>query len=315
MGRDPLDLVNYGETEIILSADELLRHNADIAKLAELVPMNFTSIPSMDISYSHWKRLTHLCDDAVAQNSDLTGIVILHGTSTLEETAYFLHLALKVDVPVVIVGSQRPVNALSSDAGLNLANGIRTAVARETRGLGVVVLLNDEIHSAREVTKSSTYRLQTFHSPDFGLLGHADPDAVAFYRRPVRRHAPYTEFDIRGVAALPRVDIAYAYTGSDGAAVRAFVNAGAEGLVSAGFAPGFNTPEDEAALLEATERGVVVVQSTRGGSGRVVDSIRLRRNGFVVADNLTPQKARILLALALTVTCNREEIERIFREY
>ena len=138
---------------------------------------------------------------------------------------------------------------------MNLVNAIRVAASPEARGMGVLVVLNDEIHAAREVTKTSTLRLQTFRTPDFGVLGHADGDAVAFYRRPLRRAAPDTEFDIRGLEALPRVDIAYAYAGGDGTAVRAFVAAGARGIVSAGFAPGFSPPGDFAALQAAVGAG------------------------------------------------------------
>ena len=181
--------------------------------------------------------------------------------------------------------------------------------------MGVLAVLNDEIHAAREVTKTSTLRLQTFRTPDFGVLGHADGDAVAFYRRPLRRGAPDTAFDIRGLEALPRVDIAYAYAGGDGAAVRAFVAAGAQGIVSAGFAPGFSPPGDFTALKEAVAEGVVVVQGTRAGSGRTFRNTRLREAGILIADNLNPQKARILLALALTVTREAAAIEEMFRTY
>jgi L-asparaginase len=165
------------------------------------------------------------------------------------------------------------------------------------------------------VTKTSTYRMQTFRTPDFGALGHADADKISYYRRAERRTAPDTEFDIRALDALPRVDIAYAYTGSDGTAVRAFVAAGAKGIVSAGFAPGFPGTVDGAALEEAIAAGVVVVQSTRAGSGRTFRGARFRANGTLIADNLNPQKARILLALALTVTSEPGEIERIFATY
>ena len=181
--------------------------------------------------------------------------------------------------------------------------------------MGVMTLLNDEIQCAREVTKTSTYRMQTFRSPDFGCLGHADGDAVAFYRKPLRKHAPDTEFDIRTLDGLPRVDITYAYAGADGTASRAFIEAGAEGIVSAGFAPGFCGPGEEAALCDAVARGVVVVQSTRAGSGRTFLSTKLKDNGFLIADNLNPQKARILLSLALTVTKDHQEIARIFQTY
>ena len=256
-----------------------------------------------------------LCDALVAEHSDLAGIVIGHGTATLEETAYALSLTLKVSVPVVLVGSQRPASALSTDAGLNLVNAIRVAASPDARGLGVLVVLNDEIQAAREVTKTSTLRMQTFRTADFGVLGHADGDAVAFYRRPLRRCYPDTVFDIRALAALPRVDIALAYVGADGTAVRAFVEAGAKGIIAAGFAPGFSTPGDFEALKAAVAQGVVVMQCTRAGSGRTFRGKRLREAGFLITDNLTPQKARILLALALTVTDDPDEIARMFLTY
>jgi L-asparaginase len=158
-------------------------------------------------------------------------------------------------------------------------------------------------------------RMQTFRTPDFGVLGHADGDAVEFYRKPVRRHAPETEFDVSGLEELPRVDIAYSYAGGDGVAVRAFMAAGARGIIAAGFAPGFCTPAEVEALTEAAAQGIIVVQSTRAGSGRTFRGTRLRQAGFLIADNLNPQKARILLALALTRTGDAEEITRMFREY
>jgi L-asparaginase len=216
---------------------------------------------------------------------------------------------------VVLVGAQRPSSALSSDAGMNLVNAIRLAACPEARGMGVLVLLNDEIHAAREVTKTSTLRLQTFRTPDFGVLGHADGDAVVFYRQPMRRRAPDTEFDIAGIDALPRVDICYSYAGADGTAIRAFAAAGAAGIVSAGFAPGFCAPGEAEALKDAVAQGIVVVQSTRAGSGRTFQSTRLKSVGMLIADNLNPQKARILLSLALSKTRDPDEIMRIFRTY
>jgi L-asparaginase len=249
------------------------------------------------------------------EHPGLDGIVIGHGTATLEETAYFLNLTLKTSVPVVLVGAQRPSSALSSDAGMNLVNAIRVAASPEARGMGVLVVLNDEIHAAREVTKTSTLRLQTFRTPDFGVLGHADADAVVFYRQPVRCRAPDTEFDISALDALPRVDISYSYAGADGTAVRAFAAAGARGIVSAGFAPGFSAPGEAEALKAAVSQGIVVVQSTRAGSGRTFQSSRLKAGGLLIADNLNPQKARILLSLALTNGQDDEEIMRIFRTY
>jgi L-asparaginase len=315
VGKGPLDLLDYGANETMLHVDELIARFPEVHEVVEVLPIRFEAMPSPKVFFPEWKALVTRIATLVQEQDNLAGIVVTHGTASLEETAYFLNLTLHVDVPVVVVGSQRPATALSTDAGMNLVNAVRTAAAADSRGLGVLVLLNDEIHAAREVTKTSTYRLQTFRSPDFGVLGHADGDAIAYYRRPIRRRAPDTEFHIQALEALPRVDIVYAYTGADGTAVRAFLEAGAQGLVSAGFAPGFCGPGDLEALEEAVRRGVVVVQSTRAGSGRTFRSTRLTKSGFLIADNLNPQKARLLLALALTVTHDQAEIARIFAEY
>jgi L-asparaginase len=315
LGAGPFDLLDYGATGTKLEIGELIARFPELHEVADIIPIRYKAAVSMDLHFPDWKQIVLICDRVAAEHSDLAGIVVVHGTATLEETAYVLNLTAKVHVPIVVLGAQRPANAMSSDAGLNLANAIRVASAPEARGLGALVVLNDEIHAAREVTKTSTFRLHTFRSPDFGILGHADADTLAFYRRPSRRVAPDTEFDIRDVAALPRVDITYAYAGSDGTAVRAFVAAGAMGIVSAGFAPGSTTTDEYAALREAVAHGIVVVQSTRVGSGRTYRRARLREAGIHVADNLNPQKARILLALALTRSADAGEIERIFRTY
>ena len=266
LGRGPLDLQDYSAAGVMLHAEEILERWPETALVADVLPVRYRNIPSPDVGFPEWKALSALCSQLVNDHPDLAGIVIGHGTATLEETAYFLHLTVKVAVPVVVVGAQRPSSALSSDAGMNLVNALRVAASPDARGLGVLVLLNDEIHAAREVTKTSTLRLQTFRSPDFGVLGHADGDAIAFYRRPVRRGAPGTEFDIAGLDALPRVDISYSYAGGDGTAVRAFAAAGARGIVAAAFAPGFCTRDEIAALSKAARDGIVVVQSTRAGS-------------------------------------------------
>jgi L-asparaginase len=315
LGRGPLDLQDYGATGNVMHAEEILAKWPEVGLVANVIPVRYRNIPSPAIGFPEWKGLVTLCRQLEQENPGLAGIVIGHGTATLEETAYFLNLAVKVSIPVVLVGAQRPSSALSSDAGMNLVNAIRVAASPQARGIGVLVVLNDEIHAAREVTKTSTLRLQTFRTPDFGVLGHADGDAVEFYRRPVRRHAPDTEFDITGLDALPRVDISYSYAGGDGVATQAFVAAGARGIIAAGFAPGFCPPGEIEALTEAAARGVVVVQCTRAGSGRTFRGSKLRQAGFLIADNLNPQKARILLALALTVTNDPEEIMRMFRTY
>ena len=313
LGTTPLDLLDYGATGQIISAEAILARFPEVATVAEVAPISFRAVPSSRIYFDDWKALAALCLRLEAEDAGLAGIVIGHGTGSLEETAYFLSLTLKTRIPVVITGSQRPASALSSDAGLNLVNAIRTAAAPAARGMGVLVLLNDEIHAARDVTKTSTGRMQTFRTPDFGALGHADGDAIVFYRRPLRIAAPDTEFDIASLDALPRVDIAYGYTGSDGIALRAFTAAGAQGIIYAGFAPGMSTPEDFTAMEEAVAAGVVVMQCTRAGSGRVFQSQRLRKAGILTTDNLTPQKARLLLALGLTRGAG--EVARVFATY
>lgn len=315
LGRGPLDLQDYAAAGNMMQAEAILARWPETALVADVMAVRYRAIPSPAIGFAEWKELAALCRQIVADHPDVAGIVIGHGTATLEETAYFLGLTVKVPVPVVLVGSQRPSSALSSDAGMNLVNAIRVAASPDARGMGVLVVLNDEIHAAREVTKTSTLRMQTFRTPDFGVLGHADGDAVEFYRRPVRRHAPDTEFDVAAIDALPRVDISYSYAGGDGAAVRAFIAAGARGIIAGGFAPGFCPPGEIEALTEAARQGIVVVQSTRAGSGRTFRGTKLREAGFLIADNLNPQKARILLALALTVTSHPEAIMRMFRTY
>ena len=315
LGAHPLDVQDYDLIENRMDASELVAMYPDLGRVADVLPINYRAIDSTAIGFADWKELVRTCDKAIADHPGLSGIVIGHGTASLEETAYFLNLTLKVDVPVVVVGSQRPSSALGTDAGPNLVAAVRTAASDAARGMGVLVVLNEEIQAAREVTKTSTLRMQSFRTPDFGVLGHADADRVAFYRAPMRCRAPCTEFDVRRLDALPRVDIAYTYSGSDGTAVRAFTAAGARGVVSAGFAPNSPTPGDVEALSEALAAGVVVIQSTRSGSGRVFLSADMERRGFLSADNLNPQKARILLQLALTTTQDPEQIRAIFETH
>jgi L-asparaginase len=315
-GRHSLDFVEYPDLGRKLEIDELLGRFPELAAEADLAPVRFRAVASSAIGPAEWLELNELVHRIAARDPAPHGIVITHGTATLEETAYFLNLTLKVSIPVVLVGAQRPANGLSSDAGLNLLNAIRLAASPAAAGLGVLVLLNDEIQAARDVTKTSTYRLETFRTPDLGMLGYADADGrIAIYRSPVRRHAPDTVFDVRGMTSLPRVDIAYSYAGSDGTVIEALVQAGAQGVVCASLAPGLVTPGERDAQLRARGRGVLVVQSCRAGSGRVMLRESLARAGIVAADNLNPQKARILAMLTLTKTADPAKVQQCFEEY
>jgi L-asparaginase len=222
----------------------------------------------------------------------------------------------KVDIPIVLVGAQRPPNGLSTDAGINLINAIRVAASPAARKLGVLVVMNDEIHCARDVSKNSSYRLHAFRTADFGMLGNADPDgAVTIYRTPVRRHAPNTEFDTLHLQSLPRVDIVYSHAEADSLIIDSLVRLGTKGIVVAGLPPGRPTLAQRSALVAASEKGVLVVQSSRAGSGRVIVSTQDVKDGLVAADSLNPQKARVLSMLALTVTTDRHAIQQMFADY
>lgn len=297
VGRHSLDLAEYASTGKVYSLDELLALAPDVDKVADVVRKPFRQVHSTTIGPNDWPDLARHIEATLAEDPSIVGVVVTHGTATLEETAYYLNLVLKTEKTVVLVGAQRPPTGLSTDAFLNLVNGARVAAASEARGLGVLACLNDEIHAARDVTKTSTFRLQTFRTPDMGLLGHADPDRIAIYRKPVRRHAPNTAFGTE--AALPRVDIAISYAGSDGGQIRGLFANNPAGIVVGGFAPGLVTPGEREAIVEAIGAGISVVQATRALSGRVVDIPGYRPEGIVVSDNLSVQKARILLMVAL----------------
>ncbi|MCO6418211.1 asparaginase [Siccirubricoccus sp. KC 17139] len=316
VGADRLDLYEYGTSGRFMKVDELLATVPELSRIAEIVQVPYMNVASTAFGPTHWLAILKLIHQTAKADPTLAGIVVTHGTATLEETAYFLNLAVRVDVPVVICGAMRPSSALGADGGMNLLNAVRVAACPQSRGMGVLVMLNDEINAARDVAKVSNYRLNTFVSRDVGVLGSADGDMVEFYRKPLRRGAPDVEFAMDGLADLPRVDIIPAYAGADAVLVEAAVAAGAKGLVSAGLPSGSPSPAQLGALEAAVKRGVIVVQSSRSGSGRVIDTkVSLRKSGFLGGDSLTPVKARILLMLALTRTSDPEEIRRMFKEY
>jgi L-asparaginase len=314
LGASSLDVLDYPDFGQKLTCEALLDRFPETRLVAEPLPVTFRQVGSTDIGPEDWLEIRALIHRLAHEEPAIAGFVIPHGTATLEETAFFLNLTLACAQPVVLVGAQRPASALGTDAGMNLVNALRVAGSPEARGKGVLVVLNDEIHAARDVVKTSTYRLQTFRSTDFGALGHADGDGVHFYRAPLRAHMPDTQFARLDLTALPRVEIIYSYAGADGALVDAAVAAGARGLVSAGFAPGSPTPEQRAAFERAAKSGIVVVQCSRA-TGRVAPRRRLRESGIVAGLDFSPQKARILLMLALSMTTDLGEIQEAYRFY
>ena len=316
VGVDRLDLAWYIEAGKRLGEGELLERLPELDQVARVEEVPFRRIPSQAMTFKDWADLIQLIHDTF-ESDRADGVVITHGTNTLEETAYYLHLTLKTDKPVVIVGSMRPSSGLSADGYLNILNAVRVAGDPQSRGKGVLVVLNDTIHSARDVTKTATYRLETFQGRDLGPLGYADADGrVLYYHRPVRPHTTQTEFNLDDLPEeLPRVDIVVSYIGADGSAIDAAVAAGAKAIISAGTGAGRPTPGEDEAIDRAREKGVLICQSTRVGSGRTVQSPKAKERGDIGADNLVPWKARLLLTLGLTKTSDPQELQRLFDTY
>ena len=315
LGASSLDVLDYPDFGQKLGCEALLERFPETRLVADPIATTFRQVGSTEIGPNEWVELRALIHRISRDDPWVAGFVIPHGTATLEETAFFLNLSLAVAQPVVLVGAQRPASALGSDAGMNLVNALRVAGSPEARGKGVLAVLNDEIHAARDVVKTSTYRLQTFRSLDYGTLGHVDGDGVHFYRSPSRPHMPDTQFAALDFGPLPRVDIVYSYAGADGALVDAAVAAGARGIVSAEFAPGSPTPQQRTAFERAAKSGVVIVQCSRAASGRVAPRRRLRESGIVAGEDLSPQKARILLMLMLITTSDIGAIQSSFQTY
>jgi len=315
VGDHRLDFVDYPHSGRKLTIEQLLARIPEAGDLADIRSEQILNVGSNDVMPRHWLALARRIGE-LWRDPQSDGVVVTHGTATLEETAYFLSLTCRDERPVVVTGAQRPPTALSTDTDINLLDAIRVAAAPGSRGKGALVVLNNEIQAAREVTKTNSFRLETFRSNEIGFLGYADADGkVVYYRSPTRRCGAGSEFDVAGLDALPRVDITLAYAGVDGVVVQALVAAGAAGIVSAGLGNGGSAPEHMAALRAAREAGIPVVIATQAGNGRVAAMRRFVADGLIVADNLSPRKARILLMLALTRTRDPAEIQRMMNEY
>lgn len=299
-----------------LTADELIKSIPAVNLVARVESEQFANASSASLSLDQWLALARRIDQLCREDDELSAVVVTSGTDTLEELAYFLHLTVRTDKPVVVVGSMRKPGTPGYEGDANLLAGFRVAADPASRGRGVLVVLNDEINSARDVTKTDALRLHTFRAGSYGILGVVDPDRVVFYRSPERRHTRRSEFDITAVRALPRVDIALVYQGAPGSIIRAMVDQGARGVVVASAGAGALSGTQEEAVDYALERHAVVVISTRAGSGRIAGRPQPEgKAGPVQAEDLAPLKARILLMLALTRTNNLVEIQRMFADY
>ena len=315
VGPDRMDFILYPELGEHITIEQSLDRIPEANDIASISAEDLVSVGSTAIGPEEWLRLAKrinqlLLDDGTA------GVVVTHGTATLEETAYFLHLTVKSSKPVVVTGAMRPPTALGTDADLNLLDAIRVAASPVAGGMGVLTILNNEIQCARDVVKTNTFRVETFKPNELGFLGYADSDGeVVMYRAPLRMHTTATEFDVANKDSLPRVDIVYCHAGSDELLIDAVRSNKSDGLVLAGFGGGSFPPKAISAAAEAVKEGIPVVLASRSIAGRVVMTPRKVEQGFIVSDNLQPQKARILLMLGLTVTTNRDEIQRMFAEY
>lgn len=311
-----MDYVNYGYENRRLAIEQLLERVPEIHEMADIKAEQFTNVSSYDLTPAHWLSLAQRINAISGSDSEAAGVVITHGTATVEETAYFLNLTVKSERPVVLTGALRPPSALDTDADLNLLHAVRVAGAPQAASRGVLVVLNNQIHSARDVSKSNSYRVDAFRSGDLGCLGYADTDGeIVFYRTATRKHTVHTEFDVSSLSALPRVDIAYPYVGADGASVDAFVAAGAAGIVVAGLGSGNMPSAFQAAVVRAQAAGVRIAVGTQTGSGRVVRKLSFRERDWIAADDLSSKKARVLLMLGLTRTRAIDELQRQMLTY
>jgi L-asparaginase len=316
-GGSSTNLTEYKAGEIMGS--ELVAAVPEIRQYANVRVEQISNIGSTNMNTAIWLKLAARINEIFATDAKVAGVVITHGTNTLEETAYFLNLTVKHDRPVVLVGAQRPATAISADGPLNLLNAIRTAGAADARGKGVLVVMNDEINGARDVTKTNTYRAEAFRSGELGFLGYVDADQVSFYRASTKRHTARSEFDLAGISKLPTVEILYAYAEAGTLSIKALAQAGVDGIVFAGTGAGGLSDPERAAIkalgVEPANQKPVIVRSNRTGNGRVISRKDYDAEGMVAADNLNPQKARILLMLALTKTRDLAQIRRMFAEY
>jgi L-asparaginase len=316
-----------------LSHEDLVKSVPDLDRYARAESEQFTNVASSQLSLDHWLQLARRINHLFADESKLAGIVVTSGTDTLEETAYFLNLTVRDPRPVVLVGSMRNPSTLGYEGAANLLEGFRVAADPASRNKGVLVVLNDEINAAREVTKTDALRLHTFQTRGYGVLGVVDSDRVTYYRDVVKRHTVTSEFDVGSLNTLPRVDVIMVYQGAPGDLIKAAVDGGAKGIVLATAGAGATSGTQQEGIRYATEKGVFVVSSTRAGGGRIParrtasspprqqsqgneqQRDEERRRFMLGAEDLAPVKARILLMLALARTNDVAEIQRVFTEY
>ena len=299
-----------------VTIDAMLTAVPGIKDLANVKGEQISNVGSQDMTVDIMLTLAKRINVLLAQN-DVDGIVVTHGTDTMEETAFFLNLVVKSDKPVVMVGSMRPSTAISADGPLNLFNAVGVAVDPQSRGRGVLVVMNDWIHGAHSLTKTSTTAIQTFMSPLRGLVGVSSYGKNDFYSVPVWKHTTISEFDIANVMKLPRVDILFACADMSPDLIDSAVTNGAKGIVIAGVGNGNMNRASLEAAARAAKKGVVVVRSSRVPTGTVGRNVEVNDDemNLVASDELNPQKSRILLMLALLKPRPTADVQNLFYTY
>src|SRR4029453_11091081 len=305
-----------GYTSGAVTIDAMLQAVPGITDLASVKGEQISNVGSQDMSFDIMLKLANRINELAAGGA-VDGFVVTHGTDTMEETAYFLNLVVKTDKPVVLVGSMRPSTAVSADGPLNLYNGVGVAIDPQARGRGVLLVMNDWIHAAHSLTKTSTTAVQTFMSPVRGVVGGAAYGKNDFYSTPPWKHTTMSEFSAEGVTKLPRVDIMHGCADMSPALIDAAVANGAKGIVIAGVGNGNMNKASLDAAARVAKNGVVVVRSSRVATGNVGRNVEVNDDelNLIASDELNPQKARILLALALLKTRTPKEMQNLFYEY
>ncbi len=296
--------------------DDLVNAVPELKQIAEVSGEQVANIGSQTMNNEVWLKLSKRVND-VLKDPAIDGVVITHGTDTLEETAYFLSLVTKSDKPLVLVGSMRPATAISPDGPMNLYNAVALAGNPEAKGRGALVILNDEVHYAREVEKMNTTQLDTFKSPNRGRAGVIHTGKAVFWQAPNGRFGTTSEFSVDSQTELPRVEIVYSYANFGRDTIDFFVQQGVKGIVLAGVGDGNTTDAALAGLQDAVKQGIAVVRSSRTGSGIVARNIELNddRFGFIASEELSPQKSRVLLMLGLTKTSDPRKLQQFFEVY
>ncbi|WP_372677542.1 type II asparaginase [Desulfosarcina sp.] len=299
-----------------VSVEAMIGAVPGLAEIARVHGEQVANVGSQDITFSIMIDLANRIN-AVLSTDGVDGVVVTHGTDTMEETAHFLNLTVKSKKPVVLTGAMRPTTAISADGPLNLYNAVAVAADPEAAGRGALVVMNDRIHGAHSLTKTNTTSVETFLSPINGLIGTVNYGKSEYFRRPFRRHTHKSQFSVKGVTSLPRVDIIYACADMPADLIDGSMEKGAKGIVVAGDGNGnMNMATIQRAAL-AAQKGVIIVRSSRVPTGKVGRNVEIDddRMGFIASDELNPAKARILLMLALLKRRRLDEIQQLFYDY